>query len=292
MSWQIALQLAFSGLSVGSVYALVALALVIPFKASGVLNFAQGEMVTLGAYIGLMLASNFGLPFLVMVPLTLMIAAGFGMLVERHLIRPIITAPEFTVVIATFAIGLIIKAAVRVHWQDNVYTLDAPYMGPPIALGPVRLNPAYLVVILAALAVVGLLTLFFRNAKFGKAMRAVALDQVAARLMGIGVGSVFMSAWALSAAIGALAGLLLAPIIGITPEIGHLILKGLVAAVIGGFTSLGGAVAGGLLLGLLETYAGAFFGATFKNIVPFCILIGLLLFKPHGLFGSAALKRV
>src|SRR5213592_4577270 len=99
MTWQTALQLAVSGLSVGSIYALVALALVIPFKASGVLNFAQGEMVTLGAYIGLVLASNFGLPFLVMVPLTLVIVAGFGMLVECHLIRPIIAAPEFTVVI-------------------------------------------------------------------------------------------------------------------------------------------------------------------------------------------------
>jgi branched-chain amino acid transport system permease protein len=292
MSWQIALQLAFSGLSVGSIYALVALALVIPFKASGVLNFAQGEMVTLGAYIGLVLATGFGLPFPIMVVLTLVLAAVAGVVIERLLIRPIIAAPEFTLVIATFAIGLIIKAAIRVHWQDNVFSFDAPYTGAPIALGPVRLNPAYLVIILATLAVVALLTLFFRGAKFGKAMRAVALDQTAARLMGIGVGSVFASAWALSAAIGALAGLLLAPVIGITPEIGHLILKGLIAAVIGGFTSLGGAVAGGLLLGLLETYAGAFFGATFKNIVPFCILVSLLLFRPYGLFGSAALKRV
>jgi branched-chain amino acid transport system permease protein len=292
MSWQIALQLAFSGLSVGSIYALVALALVIPFKASGVLNFAQGEMVTLGAYIGLVLATGFGLPFPIMVVLTLVLAAVAGVVIERLLIRPIIAAPEFTLVIATFAIGLIIKAAIRVHWQDNVFSFDAPYTGAPIALGPVRLNPAYLVIILATLAVVALLTLFFRGAKFGKAMRAVALDQTAARLMGIGVGSVFASAWALSAAIGALAGLLLAPVIGITPEIGHLILKGLIAAVIGRFTSLGGAVAGGLLLGLLETYAGAFFGATFKNIVPFCILVSLLLFRPYGLFGSAALKRV
>jgi branched-chain amino acid transport system permease protein len=292
MTWQIALQLAFSGLSVGSIYALVALALVIPFKASGVLNFAQGEMVTLGAYIGLVLATGFGLPFPIMVVLTLVLAAVAGVVIERLLIRPIIAAPEFTLVIATFAIGLIIKAAIRVHWQDNVFSFDAPYTGAPIALGPVRLNPAYLVIILATLAVVALLTLFFRGAKFGKAMRAVALDQTAARLMGIGVGSVFASAWALSAAIGALAGLLLAPVIGITPEIGHLILKGLIAGVIGGFTSLGGAVAGGLLLGLLETYAGAFFGATFKNIVPFCILVALLLFRPYGLFGSAALKRV
>ena len=115
MSWQIGLQLAFSGLSVGSIYALVALALVIPFKASGVLNFAQGEMVTLGAYIGLVLASGFGLPFPIVVLLTLVLAALAGVFIERLLIRPIIAAPEFTLVIATFAIGLIIKAAIRVH---------------------------------------------------------------------------------------------------------------------------------------------------------------------------------
>ena len=144
-------------------------------------------MVTLGAYIGLVLASDFGLPFPVMVVLTLMLAALAGVVIERLLIRPIIAAPEFTLVIATFAIGLIIKAAIRVHWQDNVFSFDAPYTGA-IALGPVRLNPAYLVIILATLVVVALLTLFFRNARFGKAMRAVALDQTAARLMGIGVG--------------------------------------------------------------------------------------------------------
>jgi branched-chain amino acid transport system permease protein len=292
MSWQIAAQLAFSGLSVGSIYALVALALVIPFKASGVLNFAQGEMATLGAYIALALATTLHLPFLVLAPLTLVIAAGFGLVLERVVIRPIIRGPEFTLVIATFAVGVIIKAAIRIHWQDNLFTLDAPYVGAPLAFGPVRLNPAYLVIIFTTVCVVTLLTVFFAYTKFGKAMRAVALDQNAARLMGIPVTSVFMSAWAASAALGALAGLLLAPIIGITPEIGHLILKGLVAAVIGGFTSLGGAVVGGLLLGLLETFAGGFFGATFKNVVPFCILILLLLYKPQGLFGGATMKRV
>jgi branched-chain amino acid transport system permease protein len=291
MTWQIALQLGLSGLSIGSIYALVALALAIPFKASGVVNFAQGEMVTLGAYIGLVLSDTFGLPFLVLVPLALLFAALCGALVERLIIRPILTAPEFTVVIATFAVGLIIKAAIRIHWQDNVFSLDAPYTGPPILLGPVRLNPAYLVVIATTLAVVVAVSLFFKGARFGKAMRATAINQTAAQLMGVNVAAVFASAWALAAAIGALAGLLLAPIIGITPEIGHLILKGLIAAVIGGFTSLGGAVAGGLLLGLLETYAGAFFGATFKNIVPFCILIALLLLRPHGLFGAAEHKR-
>jgi branched-chain amino acid transport system permease protein len=291
MTWRIILQLALSGLSIGSIYALVGLALVLPFKASGIVNFAQGEIVTFGAYLALIL-SGLGLPYLAVVPLVLVGAAMFGMATERLLIRPIANQPEFTLVIVTFAIGFIIKAAIRLHWQDNTFSIDAPFVGPPLVLGALRLNPAYLVFILGTVVVVAALFLFFGYSKFGKAMRATALDPIAAKLMGIRIGSVFSAAWALSTMLGAFVGLLLAPVIGINPEIGHLILKGLVAAVIGGFSSLGGAVVGGLLLGLLETYAGAFFGATFKNLVPFGVLVLLLLLRPQGLAGASSVRRV
>jgi branched-chain amino acid transport system permease protein len=291
MTWRIILQLALSGLSIGSIYALVGLALVLPFKASGIVNFAQGEIVTFGAYLALIL-SGLGLPYLAVAPLVLVGAAMFGMATERLLIRPIANQPEFTLVIVTFAIGFIIKAAIRLHWQDNTFSIDAPFVGPPLVLGALRLNPAYLVFILSTVVVVAALFLFFGYSKFGKGMRATALDPIAAKLMGIRIGSVFSAAWALSTMLGAFVGLLLAPVIGINPEIGHLILKGLVAAVIGGFSSLGGAVIGGLLLGLLETYAGAFFGATFKNIVPFGVLILLLLLRPQGLAGASSVRRV
>lgn len=289
MTWRIGLQLALSGLSVGSIYAIIALALAIPYKASRVLNFAQGELVTLGAYIGLVLTS-YGLPYAAMVPATLLIAALFGLALERLFIRPIVGAPEFTLVIATFAIGLIIRALIRIHWQDNNFFLPAPYAGPALAIGPLRVNPSYLVMIGATAALVGLLVLFFQRTKLGKAMRAAAVNQTGARLMGIRVGTVFGSAWALAAALGALAGLLLAPVIGINPELGHLIVKALVAAVIGGFGSLGGAVFGGLMLGVLETYAGALFGAALKEIVPFGILIAFLLVRPQGLWGTTLVR--
>jgi branched-chain amino acid transport system permease protein len=289
MTWRIGLQLALSGLSVGSIYAIIALALAIPYKASRVLNFAQGELVTLGAYIGLVLTS-YGLPYAAMVPATLLIAALFGLLIERLFIRPIIGAPEFTLVIATFAIGLIIRALIRIHWQDNNFFLPAPYAGPALAIGPLRVNPSYLVMIGTTVALVCLLVLFFQRTKLGKAMRAAAVNQTGARLMGIRVGTVFGSAWALAAALGALAGLLLAPVVGINPELGHLVVKALVAAVIGGFGSLGGAVFGGLLLGVLETYAGALFGAALKEIVPFGILIAFLLVRPQGLWGTALVR--
>ena len=245
--------------------------------------------MTLGAYIALVL-SSYGLPHPVMVPATLVIAALFGILIERLFIRPIVGAPEFTLVIATFAIGLIIRALIRIHWQDNVFFLPAPYAGPALAVGPLRVNPSYLVIIASTAALVTLLVLFFQQTRLGKAMRAVAFNQTAARLMGISVGRVFGSAWALSAAIGAVAGLLLAPVAGINPELGHLIVKALVAAVIGGFGSLGGAVFGGLLLGVLETYAGALFGAALKEIIPFAILIAFLLVRPQGLWGATQVR--
>ena len=289
MTWRIGLQLALSGLSVGSIYAIIALALAIPYKASRVLNFAQGELVTLGAYIGLVLTS-YGLPYAAMVPATLIVAAVFGLALERLFIRPIIGAPEFTLVIATFAIGLIIRALIRIHWQDNNFFLPAPYAGPALAIGPLRVNPSYLVIIGTTVVLVCFLVLFFQRTKLGKAMRAAAVNQTGARLMGIRVGTVFGSAWALAAALGALAGLLLAPVVGINPELGQLIVKALVAAVVGGFGSLGGAVFGGLLLGVLETYAGALFGAAFKEVIPFALLIAFLLVRPQGLWGTALVR--
>jgi branched-chain amino acid transport system permease protein len=137
-----------------------------------------------------------------------------------------------------------------------------------------------------------LLTVFFRFVRTGKAMRAVAINPEAATLMGIRVHAIYRWAWAISAAIGAVAGLLVAPVIGINPEVGQLILRGLVAAVLGGFTSIWGAVIGGLLVGLLETFASVTVGSTFKNLVPFVVLMLLLVFRPYGLFGVRDVHRV
>jgi branched-chain amino acid transport system permease protein len=133
---------------------------------------------------------------------------------------------------------------------------------------------------------------FFRTTRLGRAMRAVSVNPEAARLMGIRVEMVYRWSWAISTAIGALAGLLVAPLIGINPEIGQLILRGLTAAVIGGFTSIPGAVVGGIAVGLLETYSGVLVGTAFKNLVPFVLLMVLLVFRPQGLFGAAEVKRV
>ncbi len=291
MTLTLAAQLAIAGVSVGSIYALVALAIVIPFKASGVLNFGQGEMVTLGAYAALIL-TQLGWPYPLMLAGVLALGLLGGVLIERALIRPIVSAPEFTLVIATFAIGLLIKGAISLRFGDSPAAIDGPFGTEPLVALGLRFNPTSLWILACTASVTLGVIGFFRYAKLGKAMRAVAINAEAAKLMGIKVTTVYRWSWGISTAIGALAGLLVAPLIGINPEIGQLILRGLLGAVIGGFTSIVGAIVGGVAVGLIETFAGVLVGSTFKNLVPFLLLMLLLVFRPQGLFGTADAKRV
>ncbi|MEQ1804525.1 MAG: branched-chain amino acid ABC transporter permease [Burkholderiaceae bacterium] len=291
MTLTLAAQLAIAGISVGSIYALVALAIVIPFKASGVLNFGQGEMVTVGAYAALIL-TQLGWPYPLMLAGVLTLGLLGGVLIERALIRPIVSAPEFTLVIATFAIGLLIKGLISLRFGDSPAAIDGPFGTEPLVALGLRFNPTSLWILACTTGVTLGVIGFFRYAKLGKAMRAVAINAEAAKLMGIKVTTVYRWSWAISTAIGALAGLLVAPLIGINPEIGQLILRGLLGAVIGGFTSIVGAIVGGVAVGLIETFAGVLVGSTFKNLVPFLLLMLLLVFRPQGLFGMAEAKRV
>ncbi|MES3000891.1 MAG: branched-chain amino acid ABC transporter permease [Pseudomonadota bacterium] len=291
MTAALAIQLGIAGLSLGSIYALVALAIVLPFKASGVLNFGQGDIVTLGAYAGMAL-TQFGLPYPLVLAGVVALGSLGGVVIERLFVRPIIKAPEFTLVIATFAIGLLVKFAISHHYGEMPVSVDGPFGADPLTLGQIRLNRNSLWIFVCTGAVTAGTILFFKYARLGQAMRAVSVNAEAARLMGIRVTTVWRTSWAVSMAIGTLAGLLVAPLIGVNPEIGQLLLRGLLAAVIGGFTSIGGAVIGGLAVGLIETFSGIVVGSTFKNLMPFLLLMLLLIFRPHGLFGSAEVKRV
>jgi branched-chain amino acid transport system permease protein len=292
MSYAVELQLLVAGLSAGSIYALVGLGLVLVFKGTGILNFAQGELVAFGAYVALFFSAVMKLPYWQVFALTLIVAALFGAALERGLIRPLMRAPAFTIVVATLAIGLMIKNALRLSWQETVSTIPSPFGDGAIRIGGIAVNPQYLWVTGCSLAIMAILALFFRRSLLGKAMQAVAQNQEAARLMGIRVSRVFSGTFALSTAVAAVAGVLLAPLIGIQAEMGGVILKGFVAAILGGFTSLAGCVAGGLVLGVLETFGGAYVGGTFKDTVAFGLLMVILLVRPHGLFGRAEARRV
>jgi branched-chain amino acid transport system permease protein len=292
MTASIIIQLLVAGLSIGSIYALVGLGLVLTFKGTGIFNFAHGEMVALGAYVALYLTVILHLPYWAVFVLSLLIMALFGVLFERLLIRPLMRAPSFTIVVATVAIGLMMKNAFRLSWQESIATLPSPLEGVSFRVGDVNINPQYLWIISCSIAIMTLLALFFRKNLTGKALQAVAQNQEAARLMGIRVSRVFPLTFAISSVTAALAGILYSPLVGIQPELGSIILKGFVAAILGGFNSLPGCVVGGIVLGVLETFGGAFVGGTFKDVTAFVILMVLLLARPNGIFGRAEIRRV
>jgi branched-chain amino acid transport system permease protein len=292
MTISILVQLFVAGLSTGSIYALVALGLVLAFKGTGILNFAHGELVSLGAYVALFLTVFFRLSYWQVLPLSLAVMALAGVVFERVLIKPLVHAPPFTIVVATMAIGLMIKNALRLSWQEEIATLPSPLDDWSLHIGEVGINPQYVWIILCTVLITVALAVFFRSSLTGKALRAVAQNTEAARLMGIRVSVVFPLTFAISSMLAALAGILYAPLVGIQPEFGSIIMKGFVAAILGGFNSLLGVVLGGLILGTLETFGGAFIGGTFKDVTAFVVLMGVLLLRPNGIFGKADARRV
>jgi branched-chain amino acid transport system permease protein len=291
MTFATGFQLFIAGLSTGSIYALVALGLVLVFKATGILNFAHGEFVTLGAYFGLFAAVLLGLSYPLALLLAVLGSALVGLAMERAVVQPLITAPPFTIVIATLAIGLSIKNTLRLSWQQNLATIPGT-VNTQVAVGSLSVNPQYLIVIAVSFTLLIVLAVFFKLTPLGIAMRAVAEDRRAARLAGVNVERVLMLTFSTSAGIAALAGLLLAPLTGVHVEMGWIIVKALVAAVLGGFTSLPGAVLGGLLLGLAETFSGIFLDGVTRDLGVFGLLILALLLRPHGLLGRSEARRV
>jgi branched-chain amino acid transport system permease protein len=292
MTMSIVLQLIVAGLSSGSIYALVGLGLMLAFKGTGIVNFAHGELVAFGAYAALFFSVVLKLPYWQVFISTLLVCAGVGVLLERTIIRPLMRAPSFTVVVATLAIGLMIKNVLRLSWQESVSSFATPFDDLSLRIGEISINPHYVWIISCSFAIMALLALFFRRNRTGKAMQAVSQNMIAARLMGIRVGRIFTLTFAFSAAMAGLAGILMAPVVGVESEMGSVILKGFVAAILGGFNSLPGCVVGGLMLGLLETFGGAYFGGTFKAVTAFVLLMFVLLVRPYGIFGRAEVRRV
>ncbi len=285
-------QLVVSGIAAGALYALVAIGLVLIFKATDIVNFAQGESVTVGAYMGWLFITQLHLPYLLALLLVLAASALVGVVIERVAYRPLQKSPPFTVILATLAIGLIIKNCIRLIWEDTPRTISGVFSGEPLEIGNVLITPERLAIVVTVAVVVVMLALFFRFSKLGRAMRATAQSQEAASLMGISVSGIFAKTWALGTALGGLAGMLIAPLVGINTELGDVLIPGFVAAVVGGFTSIPGAIVGGVLVGVLENLAGVFISSSVKQVVPFVVLLTVLMVLPSGLFGTPRRKMV
>jgi branched-chain amino acid transport system permease protein len=281
-----------SGLATGSIYALMALSLVIVYNATRTLNFAQGEMLMVSTFVAWSSQRLLGLPLPVALLVAVVAAALLALVFERLVIRRAIGATHWDVLILTLGLSLMLRAGAGIVWSHDEFPFPSFFSNRPIALGPVRVAPASLGIIGASLVLMLTLGVLFRWTRLGRAMRAVAQNQRAARLMGISVERVYAGAWVLAAVVGAIAGVLVAPVIFLSSKMGLVVINGFTAAVLGGFGSMPGAVLGGMLLGVLENLAPLYLPSGIRYAVPFLVLIAILLVRPAGLLGRVEQRKV
>lgn len=280
------LPLAIAGIAVGCVYALVAFGFVLIYKATEVVNFAQGELMMLGGFVALGL-TGLGWPWPLALAGAALAVALFGLLTERMVLRPLLGRPHIPIVMTTLGLGFMLKGAVTMlpGWGAETHALPMPFAGRVLSAAgtPVAVEHVGVICVTALLGL--LLYGFFRFVPLGKALRATAQNPLGARLVGIPLARMHGLAWALAAGLAAVAGVLLAPFTFVHANMGMIGLKALPAAVIGGFGSVPGAVAGGLLLGLVESFAGFYAPDGIKDVAAHVLVLAVLLWRPAGLFG-------
>ncbi len=286
------LQFLFSGLTVGAIYALVGLGFAIVYNACHVINFAHGEFVMIGGMASVFLIAA-GVPMPVAMLAAVAIAAVLGLALDKFAVEPARNASVVTIIIITIGASIFIRGAVEVVLGKDFHRLEAFSGEAPIQIGGATLQPQSLWVIGALVVVVAALKFFFERTRFGKAMLASSHNRLAAELVGIDVKLVLLASFGLSAGLGALAGILTAPITLTRYDIGIMLgLKGFCAAILGGLGSGYGAVAGGLALGIAEAMSAGYISSAYKDAVAFVIILAVLMFRPGGLFGQRRTERV
>jgi branched-chain amino acid transport system permease protein len=294
-TWTDFAQQVTSGLAAGAVYASLALALVLIYQTTNVVNFAQGEMATFATYIAWTLMDR-GIPYWPAFVLTLLIAFGGGVAVERVLIRPVEHRPELVIVILTIGMLIAINGLTGWIWGPEVKLFDSPFPNSSVIVGGVAISVRDIGTFCVCLGTVAVLWLFFRFTTLGLAMRAVAFNPGASRLMGVRVGWMLALGWGFAAVLGAIAGMMAAPSVFLDPDMMLVVLiYAFAAAVLGGIDSPIGAVVGGLLLGVVVNLLGAyvnFVGQELRLPTALAILLVVLIVRPTGLFGRVHVRRV
>ena len=289
------LQLVISGLSVGAVYGLVALGFVLIYKATDVLNFAQGELMMVGTLTCFALATWGHIPLWLAIILALIIAALLGALMERILVHPLIGESVFSVIMVTVGLASMLYSAAAMVFGRDIYRFPLPFSVRPIVWRNLVLDPINLWTLIISCVLVGLFALFFKYTRLGLAMRAIAQDDKIARLMGIRVKWVFALVWAIAAAVATCGGILLASMTEVRVDLAALGFRAFPAVVLGGMDSFAGAVLGGLLIGLVENLAGGYLtpylGGGIKEIMGYAIVLIILIIRPYGLFGTEEIER-
>lgn len=280
------------GIILGGLYALCAIGMILIFKATDIISIVQGELMAVAAYCLYSFNVVLKWPLAHSIILAILAVIVLCLAVERFALRPLIGAPLWNSIMATVALMITIQAVIRVTWGPQQFSVP-PYMSrKPFTILGIHLTYEESTIFVVCLIYVLLLFLFFKYTKVGKAMRAVQLDKEAAALMGISVTKMFSLVWVMNGILMGTIGVLMAPLLGVYPTMGLVMLKGFVVAVIGGFASFGGAILGGLFLGVLETLSGVYISTAMKDIVSFVALILVLIVRPTGIISETVTKRV
>ncbi len=286
------IQLTLTGLTNGAVLSLAALGFVLIYKSSDVINFAQGEFLLVGAYLTYAMVAQFGIFWPIGVLLTMVLAVILGILVERFVLRPMIGEPIISVIMVTIGLSSVLKAIVNAIWGTYGRPFPAFIPSEPVQILGATIGLDRLWAILISLVLLSVFTIFFRRSKEGVAMRAVADDQQASLSMGISVKRIFAWAWSIAAVTAAIAGGMVANIVGVSGELASFGLRVFPVVILGGLDSIPGAIIGGMIIGLLETYTGGYIGQGLNQVLPFIVLIMILMVRPYGLFGQEIIERV
>jgi branched-chain amino acid transport system permease protein len=290
------LDLFVNGLMIGSMYALVALGFVLIYKATSVINFAQGEVVMFGGYIAAALVSLYGVPLALAVPILLLAMILLGFAVERGVLRPLVGQSLISVVMVTIGLAQVFQGTAAMVWGAATINLPLPIRLEPYVLGEVFISPINVVAALASVAFLVVFAYFFRKSRMGIAMRAVANDQQAAMAVGINVRLVFALSWAIAGLAAGVGGIVWGNMLGVDTHLSLVGLKVFPAVILGGLDSVPGAVLGGLIIGAVESvaagYVDPYVGGGTKDFLPYVLMIVALMVRPYGFFGREIIERV
>lgn len=286
------LQLVVNGSAAGCIYGLIALGFVLIYKATEMVNFAQGDIMMLGGFAAFTAISWLGLNYWLGMLLAVAVTAAFGFALDAVVLRRVIGQPQFAVVMLTLGLGFIFRAVAGLTWGYDSVGFDTPFTNRRLSAGGLVLGADNVSIIAGTLILCAVLYVFFSRTRLGVAMQAASQNQLAAYYMGIPVRTVFSLIWAISAGVAALAAVLLAPVSMIDVNMGFLGIKAFAAAVLGGFGSIPGALVGGVIVGIVEQLAGYYLPAGFQDVSANVVLLTVLILRPQGLFAQAIRKRV
>lgn len=297
MNWELLGQLIVNGLILGTLYGVVAMCFTLIYKASQVVNFAQGEFLLIGAWVCWWLLTDFQLPFWAGFLITLAFMMAFGIILQIVALRPMIGEPIISVIMVTIGLSIFFQAIMKWIFGATVQAFPPVFASESVSVFGLNVQPAYLLSLVISVAIMGSFALFFKYSRLGLAMRATAFNQQVAQSLGISVQRMFALSWAISAMVSALAGVVFGIVNGVSSALSLFGIKVFPAVIVGGLDSIVGAIVGGLIIGLLENLAEYVDGqwlnvGNLYSIAPFYVLVIILMVKPYGLFGTEKIERL